>query len=75
MKLIGRISLFFVILGMLFTVSCGKGNVETAETDPVPETEAEVVEEVAAPQTFDAGVIAAVAAVVSLAGFAVSKKH
>ncbi|MBQ4504649.1 MAG: hypothetical protein II983_03170 [Firmicutes bacterium] len=40
-----------------------------------PETEAEVVEEVAAPQTFDAGVIAAVAAVVSLAGFAVSKKH
>ena len=42
MKLIGRISLFCVILGMLFTVSCGKGNVETTETDPVPETEAEV---------------------------------
>ena len=46
---------------------------------PVIETEAEVVEVVedaaAAPQTFDAGVIAAVAAVVSLAGYAVSKKR
>lgn len=46
---------------------------------PVVETEAEVVDTVveapAAPQTFDAGVIAAVAAVVSLAGYAVSKKH
>jgi len=42
MKLFGRISLFLVIFGMLFSASCGKGTVETTETDPVPETEAEV---------------------------------
>lgn len=49
---------------------------------PVVETEAETVAEVVdtaaavvAPQTFDAGIIAAVAAVVSLAGYAVSKKQ
>ena len=49
----------------------------TAEeyVEPVVETEAEVVEEVAAPQTFDAAVIAAVAAVVSAAGYALSKKR
>ena len=35
----------------------------------------EVVEETTAPQTFDMGVIAAVAAVVSAAGYAVSKKR
>ena len=35
----------------------------------------EVVEESAAPQTFDAGVIAAVAAIVSAAGYALSKKR
>ncbi|MBR4073954.1 MAG: hypothetical protein IKK22_00890, partial [Firmicutes bacterium] len=50
------------------------------EAAPVVETEAEVVEEVveapaAAPQTFDAGVIAAVAAIVSAAGYAIAKKH
>ncbi len=43
------------------------------------ETEAEVVEAaadtVAAPQTFDAGMIAAVAAIVSAAGYALSKKR
>ena len=46
---------------------------------PEPETEAEVVEiaeeAAAAPQTFDAGVIAAVAAIVSAAGYAISKKR
>ncbi len=47
---------------------------------PEPETEAEVVETVtetvvAAPQTFDVVTTAAVAAVVSLAGFAISKKR
>ena len=43
---------------------------------PEPETVAEeVVETVAAPQTFDAGVIAAVAAIVSAAGYAISKKR
>ena len=42
MKLFGKIPLFLVIFGMLFSASCGKGNVETTETDPVPETEAEV---------------------------------
>ena len=44
-----------------------------------PEPEAEVVDTVvdtpAAPQTFDAGVIAAVAAIVSAAGYAISKKR
>ncbi len=45
--------------------------VETA----APETEAEVIEAPAAPQTFDFGVIAAIAAVVSAAGYAVSKKR
>ena len=56
--------------------------------DPVPETEAVVVETAAetaaetvaetvtaAPQTFDMGIIAAVAAIVSAAGYAVAKKH
>ena len=47
---------------------------EVVETE-APETEAEVVEEADAPQTFDFGVVAAIAAVVSLAGYAVSKKH
>ena len=51
--------------------------VETA----APETEAEVVDAAAAettteaPKTFDAGIIAAVAAIVSAAGYAISKKH
>ena len=50
--------------------------VETeAEVVAPAETEAPVVEEVAAPQTFDAGVIAAVAAIVSAAGYALSKKR
>ena len=35
----------------------------------------EVVEEPAAPQTFDAGIVAAVAAIVSAAGYALSKKR
>ncbi len=53
----------------------------TLEEAPVIETEAEVVEapaadaEAAAPATFDAGVIAAVAAILSAAGYAVSKKR
>ena len=48
---------------------------EVVETE-APETVAEeVVAEVAAPQTFDAGIIAAVAAVVAAAGYAVSKKR
>jgi len=34
-----------------------------------------VVEAPAAPQTFDAGIIAAVAAIVSAAGYTVSKKR
>ncbi len=52
-----------------------------AETEPevveteAPETEAEVVEEADAPQTFDFGVTAAIAAIVSLAGYALSKKR
>lgn len=49
--------------------------------EPVVETEPEVVADaatedvVAAPQTFDAAIVAAVAAVVSAAGYAVSKKR
>lgn len=46
----------------------------TLEEAIVIETEPEVVAD-AAPQTFDAGVIAAVAAIVSAAGYAVSKKR
>lgn len=42
---------------------------------PAAETEAEVVEEVNAPQTFDFGVTAVIAAIVSLAGYALTKKH
>lgn len=48
---------------------------------PAPETEPETVEAAAeettaaAPQTFDMGIVAAVAAVVSAAGYAVSKKR
>ena len=53
-------------------------NIET--TEQVLETEPETVEVVedaaaAAPQTFDAGIVAAVAAIVSAAGYAISKKH
>ena len=40
-----------------------------------PEVVEEVVEDVAAPQTFDMGVVAAVAAIVSAAGYAISKKR
>lgn len=46
---------------------------------PSLETEAEIVEtieeNVVAPQTFDAGIIATVAAIVSIAGYAISKKR
>ena len=61
-----------------------KFNVYTLTADvaghvDAPETEAEVVDTAvdapAAPQTFDAGVIAAVAAIVSAAGYAISKKR
>ncbi len=52
----------------------------TEVTYPEPETEPETVADVAAevetaPVTFDAGIIAAVAAVVSAAGYAISKKR
>ena len=47
----------------------------TLEEAIVVETAPEVVEDVAAPQTFDAAVIAAVAAIVSAAGYAISKKR
>lgn len=52
----------------------------TLEEAIVIETEPETVEVVedaaaAAPQTFDAGIVAAVAAIVSAAGYAISKKH
>lgn len=67
--------------------SCDVYNVAmflTAEKAPETEAEPVVVETVAeaeaetvapAPQTFDAGIIAAIAAVVSAAGYAVAKKH
>ncbi|MBQ8187074.1 MAG: hypothetical protein IJ037_09445, partial [Clostridia bacterium] len=48
---------------------------EAVETEAPAETEPEAVEEPEAPQTFDFGVAAVVAAIVSLAGYAVSKKH
>lgn len=56
------------------------GDEIVAETEAETEAAAEVVDAaaettVAAPQTFDAGVIAAVAAIVSAAGYAVSKKR
>ncbi len=52
----------------------------TLEDAPVVETVAETeaageVVDVAAPQTFDAGVIAAVAAIISTAGYVISKKR
>ena len=56
------------------------GDQIVVETE-APETEAEVVDAAAAettteaPKTFDAGIIAAVAAIVSAAGYAISKKH
>lgn len=49
---------------------------ETVETSAPVETAPEVVETVAtAPQTFDAGVIAGIAAAVSACGYAISKKR
>lgn len=54
---------------------------ETEASETVAETEAETAEETVttevttAPQTFDIAVVAGIAAVVSLAGFAASKKH
>lgn len=49
---------------------------EAIVVETEPETD-EVVEDApaAAPQTFDAGIVAAVAAIVSAAGYAISKKH
>jgi len=65
------------------TLSAEEVVVAGAETEPEKETEteAETVEEKVdtpaadAPQTFDAGIIAAVAAIVSAAGYAISKKR
>ena len=45
------------------------------ETVEAPATEAPVETETTAPQTFDFGIIAAAAAVISLGGYAVAKKH
>ncbi len=47
---------------------------EVVETE-APETEAEAAEEADAPQTFDFGVIAALAAIIAAAGYAVSRKR
>lgn len=59
------------------TLILGEAPVEETEAELVEAAEAPTAEEapVAAPQTFDAGVIAAVAAAVSAAGYAVSKKR
>ena len=48
---------------------------ETEAPETVAETETVTTEVTTAPQTFDVAVIAGIAAVVSLAGFAASKKH
>jgi len=48
---------------------------EVVETPAVEEPKEEVVETPKAPQTFDFAVIAAIAAVISCAGYAISKKH
>ena len=62
------------------TVAETEAAVEETEAETVAETEAPAEETVeapaeTAPQTFDMGIIAAAAAVVSLAGYAVAKKH
>ena len=67
------------------TVAETEATVEETEAETVAETEAAAEETVeapaadasaeTAPQTFDMGIIAAAAAVVSLAGYAVAKKH
>ena len=64
------------------TLECVADTVVVAEPETeAPAEEAEVVDTAAAettveaPKTFDAGIIAAVAAIVSAAGYAVSKKH
>jgi len=74
-------SYYGVVDSTVKDVKLFKGNGLTDEQlnpAPVVETEAEVVdtpsEEAAAPQTFDAGIIAAAAAVISLAGYTLSKK-
>lgn len=48
---------------------------ETEAPETVAETETVTTEVTTAPQTFDVAVVAGIAAVVSLAGFAASKKH
>lgn len=48
---------------------------ETEAPETVAETETVTTEVTTAPQTFDIAVVAGIAAVVSLAGFAASKKH
>ena len=62
------------------TVAETEAAAEETEAETVAETEAAAEETVeapaeTAPQTFDMGIIAAAAAVVSLAGYAVAKKH
>jgi hypothetical protein len=55
------------------------GTFQVSEVTMFGDKAADVSEELAtkeeAPQTFDFGIVAAVAAVVSLAGFAIAKKH
>ena len=78
-----RIFAFMLVVAMLAMtlVACGSDTNNTTNTTNETEVNTEVEEEVVetpvvdAPQTFDAAIIAAVAAVVSLAGYAISKKR
>ena len=82
----GALSGCYQMSELVLTGTAGEAAPATAETEAAPETEAaettaaeETVEAPAttteAPKTFDAGVIAAAAAVVSAAGYAISKKR
>ena len=77
-----KLSLVLALLMLLpaFT-ACAESKENTEETSTLANTPTaeEVVEEVVvvetAPQTFDMGIIAAAAAVVSAAGYAITKKR
>jgi len=76
-----RSSAYVAANPVVFTLVDKPAIAPETEAETEPETEAETVEEKVdtpaadAPQTFDAGIIAAVAAIVSAAGYAISKKR
>ena len=74
MKITRILALIFALILILSLVACG-GESETETTAPETTAPSTENDEPTAPQTFDFGVIAAAAAIVSAAGYALTKKR